>query len=230
MVTGKTIGELTELTNLTPDTKIPVEFNGDSYHVNYSSVTPYRIYRALMTHTGPLLFFGDADIPEGGFILDEIYTIEDYFPGDDFSNVAEVLDGVINETGCVFRVTGDTSMIEIVANNWVGSIVSSLGNVILNVLENTLGFNILADFPIPGLDGVYLFFPDNPAFDIFNPKKSTFTVGTSIPYGFQPVLPLFMASINPVIFTPMLYTVDLVSYLPTPYQLFNTPIDIKIYN
>jgi hypothetical protein len=40
MVTGKTIGELTELTNLTPNTKIPVELSGDTYHINYSSITP----------------------------------------------------------------------------------------------------------------------------------------------------------------------------------------------
>lgn len=230
MVTGKTIGELTELTNLTPNTKIPVELSGDTYHINYSSITPYRIYRALITHTEPFAYFGDDDTPLGGFILGESYTIDDYFTGDDFSNIAEVLDGVINETGCVFRVTGDTSTLEITANNWIGSILISSGDVVLNVIENTLGFNISPIYPIPGLDGTYLFVSDSPTEDVFNPKKSTFTVGTTIPYGFAPYLPIFMASIDPGFFVPMLFTVDSVSLTPQGNMLYNTPIELKIYN
>lgn len=230
MVTGKTIGELTELTNLTPDTKIPVELSGDTYHINYSSITPYRIYRALITHTGSLTYFGDTDTPLGGFILGETYTIDDYFAGDDFSNIAEVLDGVINETGCVFKVTGSTSTLEIVANNWIGSIVTSSGNVIMNVIENTLGFDLVPDYPGLGIDGLYLFFSDSPTEDILNPKKSTFNVGTTVPYGFSSNLPLFMASIDPLFYTPMLYTFDLHTNAPVPNMLYNTPIEVKIYN
>jgi len=230
MVTGKTIGELTELTNLTPNTKIPVELSGDTYHINYSSITPYRIYRALVTHTGPLTFFGDTDTPLGGFILGETYTIEDYFAGDDFSNIAEVLDGVINDTGCVFKVTGSTSTLEILADTWIGSVLTSSGNVIMNVIENTLGFNLVPDYPGIGIDGVYLFFSDSPTEDIFNPKKSSFTIGTTVPYGFSSNLPLFMASIDPLFFTPFLYVIDVQTFSSANFMLYNTPIEIKIYN
>ena len=39
MLTGKTIGELTLLETLTPDTLFPVELSGDTYHAAYSSFT-----------------------------------------------------------------------------------------------------------------------------------------------------------------------------------------------
>jgi hypothetical protein len=39
MVTGKTIGQLTYLEVPTPDTLIPVELSGSSYHINFSAIT-----------------------------------------------------------------------------------------------------------------------------------------------------------------------------------------------
>ena len=39
MITGKTISQLDLLTNITDDTSIPVELSGDTYHVQYSSIT-----------------------------------------------------------------------------------------------------------------------------------------------------------------------------------------------
>lgn len=39
MITGKTIGELNLLGQPTPNTLIPVELNGDTYHIAYSSIT-----------------------------------------------------------------------------------------------------------------------------------------------------------------------------------------------
>jgi len=39
MLTGKTIGQLTYLEVPTPDTLIPVELNGASYHIDFSSIT-----------------------------------------------------------------------------------------------------------------------------------------------------------------------------------------------
>jgi hypothetical protein len=39
MLTGKTIGDLDLLGNVTPNTLIPVELNGTTYHIMYSSMT-----------------------------------------------------------------------------------------------------------------------------------------------------------------------------------------------
>ena len=38
-LTGKTIGELTLLETITPNTLFPVELSGDTYHAAYSSFT-----------------------------------------------------------------------------------------------------------------------------------------------------------------------------------------------
>ena len=38
-LTGKTIGQLTYLSGVSNDTLFPVELNGDTYHINYSSIT-----------------------------------------------------------------------------------------------------------------------------------------------------------------------------------------------
>jgi hypothetical protein len=39
MITGKTIGQLTQLNAITSDTLIPVEFSGSTYYVNQSTLT-----------------------------------------------------------------------------------------------------------------------------------------------------------------------------------------------
>lgn len=39
MITGKTISQLDSLSNITDDTSIPVELSGNTYHVQYSSIT-----------------------------------------------------------------------------------------------------------------------------------------------------------------------------------------------
>lgn len=39
MITGKTISQLDLLSNITDNTSIPVELSGDTYHVQYSSIT-----------------------------------------------------------------------------------------------------------------------------------------------------------------------------------------------
>ncbi len=68
-------------------------------------------------YTPKSLEFRDTDlfdvskrIPQtsGVLLVGKRYTIEDYNAGDDFSNVATVVSGTINTTGCVFDATGTT--------------------------------------------------------------------------------------------------------------------------
>lgn len=47
-------------------------------------------------------------ITSGDLVIDETYEITNYQGGDDFSNVADVISGVINTNGCIFIATGTT--------------------------------------------------------------------------------------------------------------------------
>jgi len=39
-----------------------------------------------------------------------------------------------------------------------------------------------------------------------------------------------MASIDPLFFTPFLYVIDVQTFSSANFMLYNTPIEIKIYN
>jgi hypothetical protein len=93
-------------------------------------------YRALLTQTGELE--GDAiSWFNYALIIGETYTIVNYVEDADFSNIANVQSGTINQTGCVFIATGTTP------NSWNdGTNLASDGGLIVDVLENTLGYDI----------------------------------------------------------------------------------------
>lgn len=55
-----------------------------------------------------LLVSKHVTITSGLLTIGEEYTILDFNTGDNFSNVATVISGVINTTGCVFTATGTT--------------------------------------------------------------------------------------------------------------------------
>ena len=111
-------------------------------------------YRALLTQTGVLNGTNLGNF-NSGLIIGETYTITNYFGGDDFSNIANVLSGVINETGCVFVATGESP------TNWFnGSELTSQGNLIVDVLENTLGYDVYWEQTPFGGKGYYIAYND----------------------------------------------------------------------
>lgn len=69
---------------------------------NYSNVI---LGKELIMH-----FTSDSGttITNGSLVIGDTYEITDYVGADDFSNVADVQSGNINETGCVFVATGET--------------------------------------------------------------------------------------------------------------------------
>ena len=173
-LTGKTISQLPPLSGYQPNVVIPVEKSGVTYQVNPQQLQSSKVWTALLTQTGPITFTGNTDLPYGGFIPNEVYTINSYSPGDDFSNVAEVISGTINTTGCVFRATGTTTSSNLIPNEWIDSVLTSDGNMIVNVLENSLGYDVFVDYPGFGIDGLVGFFPDNPSgFLLQNTKLNT---------------------------------------------------------
>lgn len=122
-VTGQTItGNLTIEGNLT--------ITGSS---NSNSIATYK---ALLTQTGTITATTMYDL-NLGFIIGEVYTITDYQNNDDFSNIANVINGNINETNCIFIATGETP------TSWTnGSTLVSDGNLVVDVLENTFGYDL----------------------------------------------------------------------------------------
>lgn len=94
-------------------------------------------YKALLTQTGSIEATSLGMFYQG-LIIGETYTITNYNAPDDFSNIANVQSGIINETDCVFIATGSTP------NVWIcGTTITSVGDLITDVLENTLGYDIV---------------------------------------------------------------------------------------
>jgi hypothetical protein len=95
------------------------------------------VYRALLTQTGQIIGNNMLDF-NGGLIVGETYTITSYVDGDDFSNIADIQSpGTINATNSVFIATG-----QIPENYSNSSELTSDGGLIVDVLENTLGYDL----------------------------------------------------------------------------------------
>lgn len=117
-------------------------------------------YKALFTQTGVITGTNLSSF-NYGLIIGETYTIITYQAGDDFSNIANVQSGTINEIGCVFIATGTTP------TTWTNSTeLSSGGGLIVDVLENNLGYDISW---YQFASGIYIGFPS-----IIGPKYNNF--------------------------------------------------------
>jgi hypothetical protein len=224
-ITGKTISELPLLTGYSENITIPVQLNNETYQSPLPTLQSSRVWSALLTQTGSITYTGDNDTPYGGFIFNEIYTIDSYSAGDDFSNVAEVLQGVINTTGCIFRATGSTTSEYIIPNTWNNSTLTSDGNMIVNVLENTLGFEVFVDYPAFSVDGIIAFFPDVPMLT----HKTKITAQPTIPFGFTPIVPTLLTSVDSTLLCGIMYVIDQSIGLVGD-SLNNTPVEIKVLN
>lgn len=153
--------------------------NGNLF-VTGTSTNTLSTYKALLTQTGPITSsnmegFNDA------FIIGESYTIDIYVSGDNFSNIANVTSGVINETGCIFIATGSTP------TNWDnGSTLISSGNLVVNVVENTLGYDIYWEKTPFGGNGYYFGFNDlvGPVQNAFPRNNTIVTCQAKYPFDY----------------------------------------------
>jgi hypothetical protein len=104
-------------------------------------------YSAIVNKTDSLDAYSLNDLGDS-FIIGEYYTLDTYESDDDFSNIADVIEGDINSDGCYFRATGTTP------TNWDNnSYIYSDGSFVVNELENTLGVNIYWDYAPFGGEG-----------------------------------------------------------------------------
>lgn len=125
-------------------------------------------YKALLTQMATASCNDIFDLPQNSFIIGETYTIVNYVAGDDFSNIADVISGEINQTGCEFKATGP------VATNWQnGSELVSSGNLVVDVIENNLGFDIVWFDDFFFAPGVYFAFKSTtgPLYNSFPREK-----------------------------------------------------------
>lgn len=144
------------------------------------------VYRALLTQTGTIIGT-NIGIFNYGLIIGETYTITSYQGTDDFSNIANVQSGTINETGCVFIATGETP------NFWGdNSELTSNGELIVDVLENTLGYNISWQQNPFGGNGYYIGVNDStgPLYNSFPRSQTSINMSIKYPFdwsGFPPI-------------------------------------------
>lgn len=108
--------------------------NGDLFVGGSLKTNGTGVYKALLTQVQQIS--GDTSSFANSLIIGERYTISSYVDGDDFSNVANVVSGDINKTDCVFIATGQ------VASIWRDTVLTSQGNLVVDVIENTMGYDI----------------------------------------------------------------------------------------
>ena len=185
-------------------------------------------YRALLTETGSITGTSISDYFNYGLIIGEQYTITNYQAGDDFSNIANVINGNINQTGCVFIATGETP------SNWFnGSQLVSLGYLVVNELQNTLGFGIDWSQNFMGGSGFYFATNDNtgPIINTFPIQKTSVkTQNPPFVFGYGNLIQVAggVASLinkNDVVFVSVY---DWGLDQPVDNALYYTPVEITI--
>ena len=134
-------------------------------------------YKALLTQTGSITGTSLTNDFNNGLIIGETYTIGFYGDGDDFSNIANVQSGIINTSGCTFIATGETPSVYT-----GGTELISGGELIVNVLENNLGYDIEWFYEPGGFNGIYVGFNANTGaiYNSFNRNTTYVNVGPLI--------------------------------------------------
>ncbi len=149
--------------------------------------TSVGVYRALLTQTGTIVGTNLMSF-NFGLIVGETYTITNYVDGDDFSNIANIqAPGTITATGSVFIATGE------IPNNWsYSSELTSSGNLVVDVLENTLGFDITWEHIPFGGQGYYFGYDSQfeAMYNRFPKSKTDIKVSTKYSYDGGYVVPL----------------------------------------
>lgn len=188
---------------------------------------PCKTYKALLTQTGPVTTTTINGF-SNKFIIGEQYTITNYVPGDDFSNIANVTNGTINTTGCVFTATGH------IPNDWsYGSTLDSTGGLVVTELENSLGFDLIWAWAPLGGNGYYIATKDSgPTEDTFPREKTIININNNYIFD-SPSYNYLIAGVASI------GSVDDVIYinstdLSNPFTLLDdtlyyTPITIEIY-
>lgn len=192
---------------------------------NVTGVTTGNLvtYKALLTQTASLTGTSLNNLNDA-LILNETYTITNYVAGDDFSNVANVISGNINESGCTFIATAYTPTI------WsYGSELTSSGNLVVDVLENNLGFDLTWEGYFQA--GLYIGYSSlfGPKYNDFQRDKTSVLNSAPIVQGGYPIVqftgPISVSSKDDMI---LMAVYDLINQESINDGLYFTPIELKM--
>jgi len=107
---------------------------------------------AIKRYVAKLKENNDDVLYSGALKIGAIYRISGYSASDDFSNIANILSGVINTTGCIFIATGTTP------TEWSsGTEIETIQRPLESVLVNTLGFDTSGSWGYNNTTGHYYF-------------------------------------------------------------------------
>jgi hypothetical protein len=172
-----------------------------------NTVLPYKVYTALLTQSGSA---GNAFIGPGELTIGVTYMINDSFLGQDFTNVG----APNNDVGTWFVATGTTP------NNWglnqENGLIYYPGAPVVTVLENTIG-NIWFNYEDLGAYGCQSnnLFTTGKTFILATPTIEANPVSIVVTNGMESVI--YISPLNN----------DLIAF---DNGLFNTPIEIRVYN
>lgn len=186
------------------------------------------IYRALLTQTNTIIGTNLSNF-DGALIIGETYTINNYNTDDDFSNVADVQSGTINQSGCQFIATGETP------NLWAnGSEIQSSGNLVVTVLENSLGYDLSWQLAPFGGYGYYVAIngKTGPMLNSFPRNKVFIMCQVKEPLGWEEFATLLLrAKPNSIENKDDSIRIDVIDWVAkdnTDDALYYTPVEIRV--
>lgn len=180
-------------------------------------------YRALLTQTGTFSATQLPDLFGYSFIIGETYTIDNYVEGDDFTNIG----ATGNATGNTFSAIGE------IPNNWTnGSQITSSGNLIVDVLENNLGFDLEWSMnPLGSGSGTYVAVNRElgPIYNTFPKNKTSVLMSNSVAY-YGPVPITYFSGAGTITSKDDVIFVGALNWDvgPSDDTLYYTTIEIKI--
>jgi hypothetical protein len=179
-------------------------------------------YRALLTQTGTFSATQLPDLFGYSFIIGETYTIDNYVEGDDFTNIG----ATGNATGNTFSAVGE------IPNNWTsGSQITSSGNLVVDVLENTLGFDLEWSMNPFGSSGNYVAINRElgPIYNMFPKNKTSVLMSNSVAY-YGPVPITYFSGAGSITSKDDVIFVGALNWDvgPSDDTLYYTTIEIKI--
>jgi uncharacterized delta-60 repeat protein len=171
------ISELNLAQELTGEEVLPIVQNGNTVKTPISSIKSEQPYRSFVANVykSPSNLDVNSNTYENNNTYPTLkkgdtYHIDSYSSGDDFSNLAQVISGNINEPYCVFKVTGDSRYYRslekhISPNVWEnGSTLFTKGKLINDVIYNDFEYDLEWSFNYDsdiGSTGMSLSFPED---------------------------------------------------------------------
>jgi hypothetical protein len=183
--------------------------NGNVVITGTTNTRPYKVFTALLTQSGTS---STVNATSGLLIVGVSYLIDVYNAGDDFSNVGGPAAGLQGEwDGYSFLATGTTP------NNWnnLSGLDYNEGAPVATVLENTIG-NIWFTYDSIGK---YILNSTN----AFTNEKTWQLVEGSGPSG-NVISSILYVDSNII----WIYSID--DNVQSDNILYNTPIEIRVYN